>query len=91
MANGAFDAVVARHYSEGGEGAAKLAEALVKACSSPSKFHHLYDLNASIEDKILKIAHEMYGAADIEYHPNVREKIRHYNAQVLTFCYFFSR
>lgn len=86
MANGAFDAVVARHYSEGGEGAAKLADALVRACSTISTFHHLYDLNGSIENKILRIAQEMYGAGEVEFHKNVQAKIELYNAQVHIPC-----
>lgn len=83
LQNGAFDAVVARHFSEGGEGAAHLADALVKACSKASGFHYLYDLNLSIEDKILKVAQEMYGAGAVEYHPNVVDKIKLYNALVM--------
>lgn len=86
MKNGAFDAVVARHFSEGGEGAAQLADALLKACSTASGFHYLYDLHMSIEDKILKVAKEMYGAGQVEYHPNVVEKIKLYNSLVM---YFF--
>lgn len=86
LKNGAFDAVVARHFSEGGEGAAQLADALIKACSTPSGFHYLYDLNRSIEDKILKVAQEMYGAGEVEYHPDVVEKIKLYNTLVM---YYF--
>lgn len=83
MSNGATDAVIAHHWSDGGEGAVELANALVKACTATtSKFHYLYDLNSSIEDKILKIAKEMYGAGAIELHQNVKEKIKLYYAQV---------
>lgn len=83
LENGAFDAVIAQHFSEGGAGAVDLADALVKVCSTTktSKFHYLYDLNASIEDKILKISQEMYGAGGIELHQNVKEKIKLYYAQ----------
>lgn len=83
LANGAFDAIVARHYTEGGQGAVELADALVKACeSNRSDFHYLYDVNGSIEEKIFKIASEMYGAAEVELHGHVKEKIQLYNAQV---------
>lgn len=85
LKNGAFDAVVARHFSEGGEGAAQLADALLEACSTASGFHYLYDLNLSIENKILKVAQEMYGAGEVEYHSNVVEKIKLYNALVMYF------
>lgn len=87
LANGAFDAIVARHFTEGGQGAVDLAAALIKACDKEqSNFHYLYDLNASIEEKIFKIASEMYGAAEVEYHGHVKEKIQLYNAQVSVFA-----
>lgn len=90
LANGAFDAIVARHYSEGGQGALELANALIRACDSKSDFHYLYDVNGSIEEKIFKIASEMYGAAEIELHSHVKDKIQLYNAQV-SFLYVISR
>lgn len=83
MANGATDAVIARHWSEGGAGAAELADAVINACTKvPSNFHYLYDLDSSIEDKILKIASKMYGAGSVEYHNHVKEKIQLYTEQV---------
>lgn len=83
--NGAFDAVVSYHYAEGGKGAEKLADALSRACSNrKSTFHQLYELNKSIEDKVLTIAKEMYGAGEVEFQPIVKEKIELYNAQVKT-------
>lgn len=81
--NGAFDAVISHHYSEGGKGAEKLADALIKACSNrTSAFRFLYDLNKSIEDKITIIAQEMYGAGEVELHQIVKDKIQLYNTQV---------
>src|SRR5512139_1648473 len=41
---GAEDAVVATHWTEGGKGAVKLAEAVVKAAEKPSNFKFLYPL-----------------------------------------------
>lgn len=83
IANGAFDAIVSYHYAEGGKGAERLAESLSKACSNrKSKFQFLYELNKSIEDKVVTIAKEMYGAGDVEFQPIVKEKIQMYNAQV---------
>lgn len=81
--NGAFDAVISYHFAEGGKGAEKLAEALTKACSNrKSTFRFLYDLNKSIEDKIITIAKEMYGAGEVEFQPAVKEKIQKYTTQV---------
>lgn len=81
--NGAFDAVVCYHYAEGGKGAEKLADALSKACKTKKPtFRYLYELNKSIEDKVLTIAKEMYGAGEVELSPTVKEKIQLFNAQV---------
>lgn len=74
--------VVARNWSEGGEGAVELAEALVNACAKPNNFHYLYDLNETIENKILTIAREMYGAGSIDLESKAKEKIELYNSQV---------
>lgn len=83
MAHGAVDAVIAHHWSEGGAGAAQLADAVTKACTSaPSNFHYLYDLNSSIEEKILKIATTMYGAGNVDIHQQVQDKIKLYKEQV---------
>lgn len=87
--NGAFDAIVSYHYAEGGKGAEKLADALSKACSNKEKkFRFLYDLNKSIEEKVLTIARDMYGAGEVEFQPIVKEKIQMYNAQVCQFSVF---
>ena len=41
---GAEDAVVCRHWMEGGKGAVKLAEAVIKAAEKPTNFKFLYPL-----------------------------------------------
>ncbi|MFP3913963.1 MAG: formate--tetrahydrofolate ligase [Actinomycetota bacterium] len=72
---GAVDAVLAEHWAKGGEGAAALAEAVVKACEEPSEFAYLYPLNMTIKEKIEIIAREMYGAGDVEYSPTAERQI----------------
>jgi len=60
--------VVAKPFSEGGPGCTALAEVVWSvAQSAPPHFRPLYDWNASIEDKIHTIAHEMYGAEAVDY------------------------
>lgn len=84
LANGANNAVIARHWSEGGAGAAELADALIAATqTAKSNFNYLYDLNSTIEEKIVKIAKEMYGAGSVEFAAPVKDKIRLYYEQVL--------
>lgn len=84
LANGAHSAVIARHWAEGGAGATELAKELIAATQSPrSNFKFLYDLNSTIEEKIVKIAKEMYGAGTVEFAPQVRDKIRIYYEKVI--------
>ncbi|HEC35319.1 MAG TPA: formate--tetrahydrofolate ligase, partial [Anaerolineae bacterium] len=45
ISQGAEDAVATKHWAEGGEGAARLAEAVVAACEKPSNFEFLYPLD----------------------------------------------
>lgn len=75
---GAMDAVVARHWMEGGQGAIALAEAVVKACEKPSNFKFLYPLDLSIKDKIETICKEIYGADGVDYLPEAEKKIELY-------------
>jgi formyltetrahydrofolate synthetase len=76
---GAEDAVVSRHWMEGGKGAAALAEAVVAACEKPSDFSFLYDLETTtIKEKIETICKEIYGADGVEYLPEAEAKIKLY-------------
>ena len=79
--NGAFDAVLCRHWAEGGKGAKELAEAVERACNEKSNFKYLYDLKASIENKIETIAKEIYGADGIEISPEAQKAIDRYKMQ----------
>ncbi len=77
---GALGASVARHFAQGGRGAAELAEMVVSAASKPNEFHFLYDLDQPIKTKIETIAKEIYGAADVAYEPTAERQIRDYEA-----------
>lgn len=77
---GALGASVARHWADGGRGAAELAEMVVQACDRPSTFKFLYDLELSIKQKIEAIATKVYGAAGVSYEPAADRQIRDYEA-----------
>ncbi len=77
---GALGASVARHFAQGGRGAAELAEMVVSAASQPNDFHFLYELDQSIKAKIEIIAKEIYGAAEVAYEPMAERQIRDYEA-----------
>ncbi len=78
IAQGAEDAVVTTHWTNGGDGAAKLAEAVVAACEKPSDFKFLYPLDWSIKQKIEYIAKTIYGADGVSYEPLAEEQIATY-------------
>jgi methylenetetrahydrofolate dehydrogenase (NADP+)/methenyltetrahydrofolate cyclohydrolase/formyltetrahydrofolate synthetase len=75
---GAEDSVVTKHWAEGGDGAAKLAEAVVAACEKPSNFEFLYPLDWSIKQKIEHISKTIYGADGVTYEPLAEEQIASY-------------
>ncbi len=75
---GAEDSVVSTHWSHGGKGSVKLAEAVVKAAEKPSNFQFLYPLEKSIKEKIEIICKEIYGADGVEFSPEAEAKIKLY-------------
>ena len=62
-------------YSDGGAGAAALAEAVATAAERPSHLRFAYDLQDSIPTKIEKLARQVYGAADIALSPEARRTV----------------
>jgi len=81
IAGGADAAVVSNHWAEGGAGARALAEAVVATCEGPSGFKFLYDLGLSIEEKILIISKEIYGADGIELSELAQKQVETYTRQ----------
>jgi methylenetetrahydrofolate dehydrogenase (NADP+)/methenyltetrahydrofolate cyclohydrolase/formyltetrahydrofolate synthetase len=75
---GAVDAVVSTHWADGGAGAKKLAEAVVKAAEMPTDFKFLYPLEIPIKEKIETIAREIYRADGVDYSPEAEEQIARY-------------
>jgi formate--tetrahydrofolate ligase len=78
MAAGASAAVVATHFTDGGRGAADLAEAVWAAASSGSQFQLLYPDEAPLGEKILAIATKVYGADGIELLPAAKKALKLY-------------
>jgi len=79
IAAGAMDAVVSRHWMEGGAGAVALAEAVINAAEKPSSFKQLYSVELPIKEKIEIICKEIYGADGVDYLPEAEAKIELYN------------
>jgi formyltetrahydrofolate synthetase len=78
---GAMDAVVSTHWADGGAGAKKLAQAVIKAAEMPTDFKFLYPLEDTIKEKIETIAREIYHADGVDYSPEADEQIARYTRQ----------
>jgi formate--tetrahydrofolate ligase len=62
-------------WAKGGEGGKEAAAAIVKACEMPKDFKYIYDVNASIKDKIEAVATKIYGADGVTYSPEAETAI----------------
>ena len=82
MEAGAFDAVLANHWAEGGAGAANLAASVERACSAndETNFRFLYDENLPIREKIEIISREIYGADGVEFTELAEKQMDQYEA-----------
>jgi methylenetetrahydrofolate dehydrogenase (NADP+)/methenyltetrahydrofolate cyclohydrolase/formyltetrahydrofolate synthetase len=80
IAAGAETAAMSDHWTNGGDGAIELAEAVVAACEKPSNFEFLYPLDLSIKEKIEIIAKQIYSAGDVAYDSLAERQIKSYEA-----------
>ncbi|MFN2221813.1 MAG: formate--tetrahydrofolate ligase [Chloroflexota bacterium] len=78
IAAGAETAAMSDHWTNGGDGAVELAEAVVAACEKPSNFEFLYPLDLSIKEKIEIIAKEIYSAGEVVYDSLAERQIKSY-------------
>lgn len=67
-----YPTVLTDVWGQGGEGGTALAEKVVEATDMPSTLTHPYDVEDTIEEKILKITQKVYGGADVEWTPKAR-------------------
>ena len=68
--------VLARHWAEGGKGAADVARAVVELCEGPNNFQFVYEDSDTLWDKMKKIATKIYGASDITADSKIRKQIK---------------
>ena len=80
---GAFAAETNDGFAKGGAGAADLAESVVAACEEPNTFHHLYEDDAPIQDKIEAVATRVYGAKDVFFYPEAEHKLGQFTREGL--------
>lgn len=69
------DFAVTKCFAEGGAGGVELAQKVVEACDKENNFHHLYDLDMPVYEKIETIAKEIYGADGVDYTKEAKASI----------------
>ena len=77
------EAVICRHWGEGGAGAEALARAVAAICDAaptPSTFRPLYDLDQPLADKITAVATGIYRASGISLTPRARRDLARFEA-----------
>lgn len=79
IAKGA-DFALSEVFAKGGDGGIELAEKVVAACEKESNFHVLYPDEMSIKDKIITVAKEIYGAADVKFDAAASKAIAEFEA-----------
>ncbi|MGP0029218.1 MAG: formate--tetrahydrofolate ligase [Acidimicrobiales bacterium] len=69
---------VCTHFTDGGRGAAELAEAVVEATEDPGDFRMLYPSESTLRQKIETIATEVYGADGVDILPAADRQLATY-------------
>jgi formate--tetrahydrofolate ligase len=68
--------ILARHWAEGGKGAADVAKKVIELCEGKNNFSFVYEDTDPLWDKMKKIATKIYGASDISADGKVRAFIK---------------
>jgi len=69
---------VSSHWLAGGDGARELADAVAQVCDGDEdpEFRFLYEENASLSERIDRIARRVYGAEAVSYTPQAEDKLK---------------
>ena len=82
---GAYATAEYSGFTDGGAGGMALAEAVARAANDPSvapnTIDYAYDLDASIEDKVLALARRVYGADSVTWTAEARRRARFFTSQ----------
>jgi formyltetrahydrofolate synthetase len=68
------------HFTNGGDGALELADAVMDACKENNEFKFLYPLEMKLRDRVEKIAKVVYGADGVIWYPEAEAKARTFEA-----------
>jgi formate--tetrahydrofolate ligase len=70
------DAVICKHWAEGGAGAKELAEKVIALTEGGSaKFKPLYETDQPLTEKMKIVAKEIYGAADVSFAASAKKQL----------------
>lgn len=53
-------------WEDGGTGGIELAKQVLEVIEEPNDFHHLYELNETVEQKLTKIVQQVYGGSGVQ-------------------------
>ena len=67
--------VLSTVWANGGEGGRELAEEVVRLCEEENDFSFSYELDESIEDKILHIVQRVYGGKAVAFAPAAKKEL----------------
>lgn len=73
-------AILCRHWAEGGAGAEDLARQVVALCDRGADFTLLYPDDLSLADKIETVCKRIYRAEAVEFLPHVRDQLKVWQA-----------
>lgn len=72
---------VSHHFTDGGKGAAELAEAVREAANEKSSYASIYSDDMSLKDKIAAVATKVYGADGVDYDAKASRQLKMYEQQ----------
>lgn len=67
-------------WAKGGEGGEELAKEVLRLCEGESTMEFVYDVEASVKEKIEAIATKVYGAEGVDYTPKANKEIKNLEA-----------
>ena len=71
------NAILAEHWADGGKGASRLAETVIENIeSNKSSLKFLYEDNEKPEEKIKKVAIEIYRASEVSFSAQAKKKLK---------------
>jgi len=78
LGSGAFAAEICNAHRDGGKGAEDLGNAVIRASMEETEFKFSYPDDMSLQDKIITIACDIYGALGVDFSPTAIEKLSLY-------------